>query len=344
VQAKVFRKVNNNWVVESDPNRLKQVLGRRNEVLTQLANADKTPDEPFAEALAWTDVENNRFFVTRNGEELTVVKDPADANAASSGESSVWTNTYESPDEFRQADPNTYRQFSRLARRQRDLTRANRQRMDRWQRAQAEPQPVERITVAQCKGQHEARSTKVLVEKEEHVPPDADEATDIKAEAELALADDRQPPKPLGEGGSETRARSRTRGVRAPRETRAASAEPSRGRQAPAAPRTRRGPGDSVGVGGKAPGKGKLSEADRTELMARISKLLREMEELKKLVRARPQPAEQYIVERDGSVTVIRRLDGAEVRWEFVNLKDFAEEAPKLHKRYRVLQKASQAD
>jgi hypothetical protein len=255
-------------------------------------------------------MQDNRWLVNRSGNELTVIKEPVEANLSADGQApdddaGVWTKTYDSGAEFRKADPNAYTQYQRLVLNQRYLWQASQQRLN--SQVFKVPEPAE-----------EAEHAAVPLDAGEDVPPPADgkkqDETAPKPTAKRRIATEIHPATPAAKNLA------KADGVKTGRLS------------------------DTGVPDSEATVKGKLTGATRTEMMDEIRKLLAEVEELKALIESHKQPGERYVVDQGGGVTVIRRVDGAEIRREFVNLKDFAEEAPQQYKRYRALQKAAQAN
>jgi len=369
VQAKVYRKVNNNWVPERDPNRIKDVLGRNNEAFSQLANADQPTNEAPAETVGWTDVEGNRYVVNRNGKELTVVKGSPDDPDKTTEEGKLKAWNYDSPDEFRQADPNTHAQFARLTRQQRAVSQASRGRMDQLQLSQAAPRVD---TVSRGETAHRAAPSPNTQlsrgdgkEKDPQLAeclPDEMEAKDVERSggAKAQAADD-QATAEVYSGGDKQAAGEESARVQVVRdapptgvsassadaattvpETREQDREPRRPYQAKAKTDKPKYGGKGAADAGES-GKRPITPAERRKLISEIEKVLADMDDTLKLLRSMHRPAEEFRVAEDGEITVIRRKGDSAIQMKFRNTKDLVDRAPGAYKRYRELRRAVEA-
>ncbi len=353
VQAKVYRKVNNNWVPERDPNRIKDVLGRNNEAFSQLANADQPTSEAPAETVGWTDDQGNRYVVNRNGKELTVVKgSPDDPNKTEDGKLRAWN--YDSPDEFRQADPDTHAQFARLTRQQRAVSQTSRRRMDQLQLSQAAPR-VDAVSPGQP-AQRAAPSPDTKLPRSEEM--EADDAKWSKDATQAAA--DRAKAKGYS-GGKKLDAGEEIARVQVARDASltGASVEPadaattvpkareqdrqsSRPRQAKAKPDKPKN-AETGATGRRESGKRPIPPAERRKLISEIEKILADVDDTLKLLRSMHRPAEEFRVAEDGEITVIRRKGDSAIEMKFRNAKDLIDRAPGAYKRYRELRSAVEA-
>lgn len=364
VQAKVYRKVNNNWVPERDPNRIKAVLGRNNEAFSQLANADQPTNEAPAETVGWTDVQGNRYIVSRNGKELTVVKgSPESQDRTEDGKLKAWN--YDSPAEFRQADPNTHAQFARLTRQQRAVSQASRHRMDQYQLSQADPR-VDGVSRG-GKAQRAAASPATKRPRRDGKEKDRQLAECLPDEMEGEDAEESDGAEALAAGGGET-AEDHTGGkkestgenarVQVARDA-PQTGESARSADGPTVPATRkqdrepRGPdqtkadkpkyeGKGAADGGES-GKRPVTPAERRKLISEIEKILADMDDTLTLLRSMHRPAEEFRVAKDGEITVIRRKGDSAIQMKFKNTKDLVDRAPGAYKRYRELRRAIEA-
>lgn len=328
VQAKVFRKVNNNWVPEQDPNRIKEVLGRNNEAFSQLANADQSSNEAPAEAVGWTDGEGNRYVVNRSGQELTVVKEPVTPSAErGDGKLKAWN--YDSPAEFRRADPNTHAQFAKLAQQQRAVSQASRDRISRFQLAQGEARGepsghAQRLAAAAPDTTRGGEKkglplTEGLADEIEAVTPElADKAKGETGRNAKSGEDEASAATGLTIAASEGKPRTRPA---APADAATADGRTRKLRESHSPDQTK---------------------AERRKLLAEIETTLAELAEIAKELRAYHH-TEEFRVAEDGGITVIRRKGKSAIQMKFKNAKDLVDRAPGAYKRYRELHQSIEA-